>query len=73
MVSFEERIRADVAMAFASHDYNGSGAVDEQRLKAVGAEVLPKIDKLLRDAPDFGKNCGASRSSTTRHARTPSC
>jgi|EP00908_Phaeocystis_cordata_P012079 hypothetical protein len=58
MVSFEERIRADVAMAFASHDYNGSGAVDEQRLKAVGAEVLPKIDKLLRDAPDFGKNWG---------------
>lgn len=53
MTSFEERIRADIALSFANHDGDGSGGIDEERLRLVIGEVWPKIAKLMRDAPEF--------------------
>ena len=52
MTSLEDRIRADIALAFSEQD-PGTGAVDEPQLKLTCASVLAKIDRLLRDAPDF--------------------
>ena len=53
MTSFEERIRADIALSFAHHDGDGSGGIDEERLRLCCTEVWPKIAKLMRDAPEF--------------------
>ena len=53
MTSFEERIRADIALSFAHHDVDGSGGIDEERLRLCCTEVWPKIAKLMRDAPEF--------------------
>ena len=52
MTSLEDRIRADTALAF-SEQAPGTGAIDEPQLKLSCASVLAKIDRLLRDAPDF--------------------
>lgn len=52
MTSLEDRIRADIALAFSEQD-PGTGAIDEPQLKLMCANVLTKIDRLLRDAPDF--------------------